>query len=587
MKRKSAKERRVLIVALLLAALIVAGSTFAWYTSKDEVTNRLSASANYGVSIAESFHAPENWIPGQEINKDAAATNTGSVDAFVRMYLSGNMRLLKQSTTGANTNARVNTVSFASLQDVVDSNMLNVDLTKLDANGNYFKTLDKTQTRNPNTSVSTDNDGYAQNEELDNSKTGAYSEVQSMQSSILAYAPVDAEYCYVLDEEAELDVYLTTMENGVSVGPTFKKVLVPAGTLVMASQYPAPSSIATDGSLQTVTSDVPVTSSSGATHTYNSTVYIPRPTADFVPQNIEFESFTPLTNGLYLFLRNENTVDQDEPEFSGYYVDGITGSSPKAGTYYALNTGVAPTADPEYKSDYTVRGTDGTASYAAPIQVTYDANDKNIIKVEPTEHLELFNAQYDTVVADNLKWYYDSNNHRYVVLYNGDGADSATPNTFNEATDIAVIINLANIGSDPEEWTQVVGSVGTAVSDVLDFGVTGNTPIAANLLTNSTDAKFYYNNDLEAGDTTEKLVDKVKLYEGVTNSAYLAFDFDLNVHLDSVQVTYNENGVEADTAVAAGKGEAWKDTGATGGATGAASVSEKEIDSVQWTKTGS
>jgi len=58
--------------------------TFAWFTSKDEVTNRLTASSDYGVSIVESFTPPKNWLPGQEINKDVYAVNTGNIDAFVK-----------------------------------------------------------------------------------------------------------------------------------------------------------------------------------------------------------------------------------------------------------------------------------------------------------------------------------------------------------------------------------------------------------------------------------------------------------------------------------------------------------------------
>jgi len=85
--KKSAKEKRVLIAALLVAAVTVAGSTFAWFTSKDEVTNRLTASADYGVSIVEDFTPPEDWLPGQKINKDVSAVNTGNVAAFVRLGL--------------------------------------------------------------------------------------------------------------------------------------------------------------------------------------------------------------------------------------------------------------------------------------------------------------------------------------------------------------------------------------------------------------------------------------------------------------------------------------------------------------------
>lgn len=93
MNRKTKRQRKILVISLVLAMLIVAGGTFAWFTSKDEVTNKLTASSNYGVSIVESFAAPENWIPGQEVNKDVYVTNTGNVDAFVKVSLSSALEL--------------------------------------------------------------------------------------------------------------------------------------------------------------------------------------------------------------------------------------------------------------------------------------------------------------------------------------------------------------------------------------------------------------------------------------------------------------------------------------------------------------
>ncbi|MBQ1464951.1 MAG: hypothetical protein IIZ18_09085, partial [Ruminococcus sp.] len=83
-KKKTAREKRVLVASLLVAAVMVGGSTFAWFTSRDEVTNRLSASAAYNVTIAETFTPPEEWVPGQEVNKDVFAVNTGNIDALVK-----------------------------------------------------------------------------------------------------------------------------------------------------------------------------------------------------------------------------------------------------------------------------------------------------------------------------------------------------------------------------------------------------------------------------------------------------------------------------------------------------------------------
>ncbi|MBR1824582.1 MAG: BsaA family SipW-dependent biofilm matrix protein [Ruminococcus sp.] len=97
-KKKSSKEKRVLIGALCVAAVMVAGSTFAWFTSKDEVTNRLTATADYGVSIVEDFTPPEDWVPGQTINKDVSAVNTGNVEAFVRLGLLHDAKLTVKGT---------------------------------------------------------------------------------------------------------------------------------------------------------------------------------------------------------------------------------------------------------------------------------------------------------------------------------------------------------------------------------------------------------------------------------------------------------------------------------------------------------
>lgn len=86
-KKKNARERRVLVGAVVVAGVMVAGSTFAWFTSKDEVTNRLSAHADYNVSIVEDFTPPEDFTPGQTVNKPVSAVNTGNVDAFVQRRL--------------------------------------------------------------------------------------------------------------------------------------------------------------------------------------------------------------------------------------------------------------------------------------------------------------------------------------------------------------------------------------------------------------------------------------------------------------------------------------------------------------------
>lgn len=103
MASNSKKRRRVLGASCILAALIVAGSTFAWFTSRDEVTNRLHANGEYGVSVVESYDPPAEWLPGQLVEKDVYATNTGSVAAFVREDISGVLTVTTESATAAKT----------------------------------------------------------------------------------------------------------------------------------------------------------------------------------------------------------------------------------------------------------------------------------------------------------------------------------------------------------------------------------------------------------------------------------------------------------------------------------------------------
>ena len=100
-KTKTSKEKKVLIASLVVAAVMVGGSTFAWFTSKDEVTNRLSAKAEYNTSIVEDFTPPQDWLPGQEINKDVSIVNTGNIDALVGIQLSGKYTVINAGTGAA------------------------------------------------------------------------------------------------------------------------------------------------------------------------------------------------------------------------------------------------------------------------------------------------------------------------------------------------------------------------------------------------------------------------------------------------------------------------------------------------------
>ncbi len=506
-KKKSAKQRRVLIVAVIVAIAIVAGSTFAWFTSKDEVTNRLSASADYNVAIAEDFQSPEEWIPGQTINKDVSAVNTGSVDAFVRMWLGGQLKVLnKDIKTAASYDVAKNTFALPTLSDVTDVNKTKLGLTYFDEAAKvYYKTLSTERINNPK-----DTEGHSDTLDEDTNIPARFSEVQTVQAAgVLVYAPADAYYTWELEQASDMKTY-----NGGDP----KVVNLPKGTLV-----------GTVGSAGTGVVELAGTTTSGNNY-YGS---------------IDADTFKPQTTGLYLFRRNyyeENKADvntADKYEYSGYYYDSAKD------VYFALNTVAGNTTDHAIgNSDYVL------PKAAVNDQTTAAPTNDQVLPVTLNEnYIYLYTATETLKNTEDLTWTYSNTagSEKFTVT---NGADPA----------ITIDIALANIGTDSEQWTAIK-------DDTKDIKTT-----------------FYYNNDVEAGDTTTKLVDSVTLDgENTKNGSYLAFDFDLNVFMESVQVTMNEAGVEGYDTVNAWTATADKNVGASGADNGVR-VSASEIEKITWTK---
>ena len=524
----------------------------------------MTATSEYGVAIAETFHAPESWVPGQEINKDAAAVNTGNVDAFVRMWLTGSMRLLQQTTSGTSV-ANIGTPA-----DVTDSNLLNMGMTKTNGSGLYYKTLSKSQTINPNNAGANDPYGFGA------AMSRPYSEVQAMQSSRLAYAPNGATYAYQLKEETTLPIYVKkSTDNGANwTTAAYEDVAVPAGTVVVVNASTPVEATITDGTFAPA-AKISYTSASGAAYSDSDplnkgTVYVQTPGSGLI--NVEYESFTPFTDGLYLFLRNEADADVDvnDIEYSGYYVTGTTGYDGSTGTYYALNTNTGGTN----RSDYTVKSVAATETTTVDAPVKTTIIDGVINTVAPdTSVLQIYTADYNTVSDNALKWFWDETNSKIYVVKDAGAANAFAENS-GASQDIVVEISLTNVGTNAQQWTAKNGTA-TATYNL------GST----NLTTPADKLTFYYNDDVEAGDTTAKLVDKVKLYDGVTNKAYLAFDFDLNVNLESIQVTTDENGNEQATAVSSGwAATTANNTAVNTGATGVQTPSSAnaEITKMSW-----
>jgi len=475
--KKTSKEKRVLIGALCVAAVMVAGSTFAWFTSKDEVTNRLSASAEYNVAVAETFQPPENWVPGQEINKDAAAVNTGNVDAFVRMWLEGEMSVFNRTSQNDSVAMPALTGTVTALTKTTDQKYLDLNFNYYDSNGNYYKELSTLQRKNPDLN-NTSNDEA-------NNNPATFSEVQSMQAGgYLASCPDGANYYFVLEQA-------TTIEAYEASDATTKTVIdLKKGDIV-----------ATKGA--TVSGTV-------AAYIDNGTKGISTDTSLFYPQ----------TEGVYLFRRNVDLASTanavDDYEYSGYYYVPATGGKliTDGEHYLALYTDGSTTGGFE-RSDYTVP--DNAVTPATPTEPG-----KDIVSVTSSANMKFYNAKENIIENSGLTWTYhapDSSkttdlekNGYFTVSYIG--ADGVA----NTADDLNIDIALANIGTSGQTWT---------AKEATDKATT-----------------FYYNDDVESGDTTTILVDNVTLSKDTTQYAFLAFDFDLNVFMDSVQVTMDENGKE-------------------------------------------
>ena len=529
-KAKSSREKRVLIGSLCIAAAVMAGSTFAWFSSKDEVTNRLSAKADYDVTIAEDFTPPENWIPGQKIDKNVGFVNTGNVDAFVRSYLQGEMRVLNETSSAVetwNTTDKKFTdlaagVITSGLTPVKDTTLTDLNLNYSLTNGGktyYLRELSKTKRDNPDPA------------NPDDANPDAYSEVMSVQAGGELVYTNGTKFIYKPNQSDTVHDAANSVQNIVG-GKTYT---VTIGTNA--------NNITVDNTANTIlVSDIK---------------YLP---------SVDSDEFKPATTGLYVFRRNAdlNTdLSADDMEFSGYYyvataAAGDAAASEGTGVYLKLHNGVAsPDTD---RSDYTLPKDAITSTYAS---------DSNTWTYAPTAALQLYTAERTTVENSDLTWTYVA------------PAAGTQGKLMAQYGNIKINVYLANIlGST------AISSSGTGKDAGLEWATASTdaeswTPVFTGGVASATPVTFYYNNDLEEGCTTERLVDSVELDSSVTQDDYLTFDFDLNVFMESVQVTIGEDGAEGDDSV-----KPWN--GTAGGAVAAAgtktmdTANTNEIASIAW-----
>lgn len=177
MASNSKKRRRVLGVSCILAALIIASSSFAWFTSKDEVTNRLTANADYGVSIVESFAPPANWLPGEQVNKDVYAVNTGTIDAFVKETVSGKLTYtyeLKTEDFDPTKCVKLTKAEAATIDGAITEEAGGFLAWSIDANGDPCMAPGPINSARPEDVADDDNDPAVNTPRWTPPKTGAY-----------------------------------------------------------------------------------------------------------------------------------------------------------------------------------------------------------------------------------------------------------------------------------------------------------------------------------------------------------------------------------------------------------------------------
>ena len=78
------KNRKSMVVLLLVAIIGIVGLTVAYFSNSTSITNEFETS-EYGTDVIETFTSPTGWQPGDETPKVLTLKNTGEVDEAVRV----------------------------------------------------------------------------------------------------------------------------------------------------------------------------------------------------------------------------------------------------------------------------------------------------------------------------------------------------------------------------------------------------------------------------------------------------------------------------------------------------------------------
>ena len=495
MASKKKIRRRVLGASCILAALIVAGASFAWFTSSDEVTNQLTATSDYGVSVVEDFTPPKDMTPGQEVNKDVAAVNTGSVGAFVRMSLDNSINMSVLSGTGVTDAEDVATNYY------VDPVSGNITTTQPDGVTTEVYTLKDFKITLPN----------------DTSKLVTLNAMETTDSN----GKVTANEVTTLMAGGQVVV-----AEGKAVAPENQAVRsgddVNNGYAIVYSAGGKKYVKESDQWFELV-----------ADNTTGAGVYKKAATAEATkPTGLTVDSlardfsgngqYQVQNNGLYLFRRTDNSGTK---KYSGFYYND--------GKFYKLAT-----------------ENNNNSTYVDATTITEDA--KGVVNsIEGLKVLTLTDGINDATTGAAWSYKIGDLGANDVFTENADGNYIQAVYKQTTSTDPGVVFFIKLADGWRTSWDFVDG-----------MEVTDKTAGSVGY--------FYYKDKLEAGQTSTKLIDSVKLSSAMTNRDFFDLTYDLKVKLDTVQVTKDDQGNETATAV----GNGW--------ATPTLNETNGVIDSVAW-----
>ena len=142
--------------ALLLAGILTAGvvgGTFAWFTSKDTVTNQFATTGtnepgnpDAGIKIEEQFQKPENVLPGTETNKDVRVKSTANYDQFIKVKFEKKFVKVDKDENGNEKRTEIKKIQVAGKEYELDTSLIELKFTDYledtKAEGTWFEGKD-------------------------------------------------------------------------------------------------------------------------------------------------------------------------------------------------------------------------------------------------------------------------------------------------------------------------------------------------------------------------------------------------------------------------------------------------------------